>query len=436
MQVTVTNIKSGKVSNGLSFRYGVAMFISAIVPPDGPQDTATTVTIFGQGFVAPVSVTITGVTGVTSWDVLSVAGTEIVAKTKPLPENPRTCGNFTAQVTVTNLDSGLKTEPAGQFTYQAVHPLITSVQIDSGTNTVQQYVPVAVPPSVAVCSTPWSSHRVTIRGSGFQQGMTVNFGPGPVVATFVDANTLTLAQLPDLSSIGLNQIGCTTGAGACGGRFVATQVSVTVNHPRNGCSDTLNGAIVINPCDTSCLVTGLTSMTFGAVPATNPTVGSTFSINLAFTPTPLTGAVTVDLTYVGFTATPATVTIPPSASPYQVFVTATSPGSGNIIASVGGGSCTVTAASALIEVEATMDMTIVGTGDVAALPLPSVGTSPCASGTCNWTFNQSPVRLTATPGGAGAFTGWSGATCGCTGTTSPCNVTMNQNRVCTATFTP
>jgi hypothetical protein len=350
MQVTVTNIKSGKVSNGLSFRYGVAMFISSFSPMEGPADTPTTVTIFGQGFVAPVSVVATA-GGLYQWDVLSVAGTEIVARSKPLPESARTCGDVTATLTVTNIDSNTVATATNPFTYRAIRPLITSVQIDSGTNTVQQYVPVAVPPSVAVCSTPWSSHRVTIRGSGFQQGMTVNFGPGPVVATFVDANTLTLAQLPDLSSIGLNQIGCTTGAGACGGRYVPTQVSLTVSNPRNGCSDTLNGAVVVNPCDTSCLVTGLTSMSLGAVAPPNPqTVGTPFTIPLAFTPTPLTGAVTVDLTYVGFTATPATVTIPPSASPYQVFVTATSPGSGNIIASVGGGSCTVTAASGLITV--------------------------------------------------------------------------------------
>lgn len=435
-QVTVTNIKSGKASNSLGFRYGVAMFISSFSPMEGPADTATTVTIFGQGFVAPVTVVATA-GGLYQWDVLSVAGTEIVARSKPLPESARTCGDVPATLTVTNVNSNTTATATNPFTYRAIRPLITSVQLAGGGNTVLQYVPVAVPPSVAVCSTPWSSYPVTIKGSGFQQGMTVNFGPaGPVVATFVDANTLTLAQLPDLTSVGLNSISCTTGAGACGSRFVPTQVSVTVNNPHNGCSDTLNGAFLINPCDTTCLITGLTSMTFGAVPATNPTVGSTFSIDLAFTPTPLTGAVTVDLTYVGFTATPATVTIPPSASPYPVFVTATSPGSGNIIASVGGGSCTVTDASALIEVEATMDMTIVGTGDVAALPLPSVGTSPCASGTCNWTFNQSPVRLTATPGGAGAFTGWSGATCGCTGTTTPCTVTMNQSRACTATFTP
>jgi len=347
-QVTVTNISNGKKSSGVGFRYGLKMFISSFSPMEGPADTPTTVTIFGQGFVAPVSVVATA-GGLYQWDVLSVAGTEIVARSKPLPESARTCGDVTATLTVTNVNSNTTATATNPFTYRAIRPLITSVQLAGGGNTVLQYVPVAVPPSVAVCSTPWSSYPVTIKGSGFQQGMIVNFGTGDVVATFVDANTLTLAQLPDLTSVGLNSISCTTGAGACGSRSVATQVNVTVRNPHNGCVDTLNGAIVINPCDTSCLITGLTTLSLGAVVGT-PQVGSSFSIPLTFTPTPLSASATVDLTYVGFTATPASVTIPPSSSPYTIIVTPTSAGSGNIIASVGGGSCTVTAASGLITV--------------------------------------------------------------------------------------
>ncbi|HVN32596.1 MAG TPA: IPT/TIG domain-containing protein [Thermoanaerobaculaceae bacterium] len=352
--VTVTNIGNGKVSNTADFRYGVTMFISSFTPMDGPADTPTTVTIFGQGFAAPVNVVATA-GGQYQWDVLSVAGTEIVARSKPLPDSARQCTDVAATLSVTNVNSNTSFStdnmvPPQAFTYRAIRPLISSVQIDGGGNYVQQYVPVAVPPSVLACSTPWSSHNVTVRGSGFQQGMTVSFGGlTPVPATFVDANTLTLSSLPDLSSISLNQIGCTTGAGACGNRFVQTQVSVSVNNPHNGCSDTLNGAIIINPCDTGCLITGLTSMSLGAVVGT-PQVGSPFMIPLTFTPSPLTASATVNLTYVGFAASPGSVTIPPSSSPYPIIVTPTLAGSGNIIASVGGGSCTVTASSGLITV--------------------------------------------------------------------------------------
>jgi hypothetical protein len=251
MQVTVTNIKSGKVSNGLSFRYGVTMFISSFTPMEGPADTATTVTIFGQGFVAPVSVEIAGMS-VPQWDVLSVSGTEIVSRSKPIPESARTCGDASGAITVINIGSNTKATSTQSFTYRAIRPLITSVQIDSGTNTVQQYVPVAVPPSVAVCSTPWGNHRVTIRGSGFQQGMMVSFGCTPEVpATFVDATTLTLAKLPDLTCQGLNQVDCVPPTG--GKRNTSTPVSLTVHNLTNDCRDTLNGAIVIVPCDQTCL---------------------------------------------------------------------------------------------------------------------------------------------------------------------------------------
>ena len=436
-QVKVTNLGNGKVSNGVGFRYGVTMFISSFTPMEGPADTPTTVTIFGQGFVAPVSVEIAGMS-VPQWDVLSVSGTEIVSRSKPIPESARTCGDASGAITVINIGSNTKATSTQSFTYRAIRPLITSVQIDSGTNTVQQYVPIAVPPSVAVCSTPWGNHRVTIRGSGFQQGMTVNFdGLAPVPTTFVDATTLTLEKLPDLTSVSLERISCTTGAGACGNRFIPTQVGITVNNPRNGCSDTLNNAVVINPCDNSCLVTGLTTMSLGAVAPPNPqTVGTPFTIPLTFTPTPLTAAATVDLTYVGFTATPTSVTIPPSSSPYTIIVTPTSAGSGNIIASVGGGSCTVTAASGVITVNAvTFGLTVTKSGNPAGAGITSLpaGLAACAGATtpCVGTFNQgTPVTLSAsTPA---TWTG--GCTPSGTNPTASATVTMDSAKTCNAAF--
>jgi len=434
-QVTVTDISNGKVSNGMGFRYGVTMFISSFSPMEGPADTPTTVTIFGQGFVAPVSVEIAGIS-VPQWDVLSVAGTEILARTKPIPESARTCGDTGGAITVINIGSNTKATSTQSFTYRAIRPLITSVQIDGGGNFVQQYVPVAVPPSVAVCSIPWSSHNVTIHGSGFQQGMTANFGSGPVVATFVDSNTLTMA-LPDLTSVGLNQVSCTTGAGACGNRSVPTLVSVTVDNPHNGCSDTLGGAIVINPCDGGCLITGLTTLGLGAVAPPNPqTVGTPFTIPLTFTPTPLSASATVNLTYVGFTASPASVSIPPSSSPYPIIVTPTSAGSGNVIASVGSGSCAVTASSGVITVNAlTFGLTVtksgnVAGGDIASLPL---GLASCLGATtpCTGTFNDGTlVTLTAS-----TVANWSGS-CAPSGTnpTASATVTMDAIKSCNADF--
>ena len=273
-QVTVTNIKSGKASNSLGFRYGVTMFISSFSPMEGPADTATTVTIFGQGFVAPVTVVATA-GGLYQWDVLSVAGTEIVARSKPLPESARTCGDVPATLTVTNVNSNTTATATNPFTYRALRPFITSVLIDGLVNTVQQYVPVAVPPSIAVCSTPWSSHTVTIKGSGFQQSgglslMTVSVGCTPEVpTTFVDANTLTFT-LPDLTCQSPNQVGCVPPTG--GSRNVSTPVNVTVHNLANDCRDTLNSAIVIVPCDQTCLAVPTPTPTPTPTPAPPPVI--------------------------------------------------------------------------------------------------------------------------------------------------------------------
>jgi hypothetical protein len=414
-QVTVTNIKSGKASNSLAFRYGVTMFISSFTPMEGPADVATTVTIFGQGFVAPVSV-VAVAGGQYQWDVLSVAGTEIVARSKPLPESARTCGDVTATLTVTNIDSNTVATATNPFTYRAIRPLISSVQIDGGGNTVTQYLP-------GTCNLTWASHTVTIRGTGFQSGMLARIGSvGPVITTFVDANTLTL-RLPDLTGIGLNSIRCDDGGGA-GSRFVPTPVEVTVINPRNSCENTLGGAIILNPCIITCQILPAPTVS-GVAPNFGPITGGTSVI--------ITGTNFVNSSLsVTIGGAPATGVAFIDANNIQAITPAHTPAGGPLAVTVfcGGQSGTLAA----FTYTATMDMTIVGTGDVSSNVAPFVGASPCSSGTCNWTFNNSVVTLTVTT--TGTFDGWAGSSCGCSGTTTPCTVTMNQARACTASFTP
>jgi hypothetical protein len=413
--VTVTNISNGKKSAGVDFRYGVTMFISSFTPMEGPADTPTSVTIFGQGFVAPVSVEIAGVP-VPQWDVLSIAGTEIVARSKPIPEQARTCGDVGGAITVINIGSNQKVTSQQSFTYRAVRPLITSVQIDGGGNFVHQYLP-------GTCTVPWASHLVTIHGTGFQSGMQARIGSvGPVITTFVDANTLTLS-LPDLTQIGLNSVTCDDGGGT-GQRNVATPVEVTVINPRNSCENTLGGAIIINPCVTSCQILAAPTVS-GVAPNNGPIAGGTSVI--------ITGNNFVNSGLsVTFGGAPATGVSFIDANNIQATTPAHTP-AGPVAATVFCGGQNGSLPNAFTYT-ATLDMTISGTGDVTAAPAPFVGTSPCSSGTCNWTFNQSVVALTVST--TGAFDGWSGSSCGCTGTTNPCNVTMNQARACTASFTP
>jgi hypothetical protein len=419
--VTVTNLGNGKVSNGVDFRYGVTMFISSFTPMEGPADTPTTVTIFGQGFVAPVSVEVTAGGVQMQWDLQSVAGTEIVARSKAIPEQARSCGDVSGRITVINLNSNQKVTSEQSFTYRAVRPLITSVSVDGSANTVGQYLP-------GTCNTPWSSHTVTIRGTGFQSGMTVIFNgaaggsAGPVLATYVNANTLTLT-LPDLTALGLQSVQCDDGGGT-GSRNVPTPIEVVVTNTHNGCSNGLGGALILAPCVTTCQILPAPTVS-GVAPNNGPIAGGT-SVLITGTNFVNSG---LSVTFGGLLASGISFI---DANNLQATTPARTP-AGTVAVTVLCGGQSGTNATAFTYT-ATMDMTIAGTGDVAASPAPFVGTSPCSSGTCNWTFNQSVVQLTATT--TGTFTGWSGSTCGCTGTTTPCNVTMNQARACTATFTP
>jgi hypothetical protein len=314
--VTVTNITNGKRSTGADFHYGVGMFISSFTPMEGPADTATTVTIFGQGFVAPVSVVAT--TG-GAWDVLSVAGTEIVVKTRPLPADPHACNDVPTTFTVTNINSNTSFTSTQSFVYRGVHPLITSVQVDAGGNAMLQ-----CGGACAACAT----HTITVRGSGFLTAgvpstMTVTLdgssggSTGPLIATVLDANTMTIS-VSDLSGFTMAQADCSPPAG--GRRNISTPVTVRVNNTRYGCDDVLNGALVIVPCDTITCAAGPTptptpvpipTLAISPSPQTvsaSGTLPATVSFTITVSPAQ---AITVAVTYGGsfaFTAPPATVT--------------------------------------------------------------------------------------------------------------------------------
>ena len=424
VSVTVTNTGTGKVSNAMPFTYGQAMFISGISPLQGPAGTSVTIT--GQGFVSPVSV-IWG--SGTSWSVLSVAGTQVVAQAV-LP--PGQCSGGSGTVKVTNLDSGLSAVSTDSFTYSSAIPLVASVRIDGGGNTVTQYAP----PN---CTTAWSSHTITIKGSGFQ-GPTanVNIGPvGPLVGTVVDATTITLSALPDLTAVTLNQITCSTGGGVCGQQSVPTPVSVTVTNPTTGCSNTLANAIIINPCDTSCHAS-LNSLTFNPAPGTTQTSGVSFQLSLAFTPSPSTSPVTVTLSYIGFSGSPGSALIPAgAASPVIVPVTLTNTGgtavTGNITATAGGGgSCApITVTSAPITVLPTVTLAVTLAGNAAGNSVSSSPIGISCLGTCSSTFAlNTSVQLNAVADIAVTYSG----DCSNLSPLASNPLVMNASKNCTVTF--
>jgi hypothetical protein len=120
--VTVKNIASGIVSNAtVTFSYSPAVRITSnsngtqsAFPPFSP------VTIFGQGFQAPVAVTLAGIPAF----VQSVSATEIVV----LPSQPllSSCDNITGDIAVVNIDTG-DGATGGAFTYVVPKPSISNV---------------------------------------------------------------------------------------------------------------------------------------------------------------------------------------------------------------------------------------------------------------------------------------------------------------------
>jgi hypothetical protein len=110
VQVSVVNVLTGKVSdNTLPYRYGEAMFVSAITPNTGYILGWNPATIYGQGFVAPVQVEVTA-GGITKQaEVLSVSGTSIQVKMPPFAElvGAQGCTPVPATFRVTNIGSNL-----------------------------------------------------------------------------------------------------------------------------------------------------------------------------------------------------------------------------------------------------------------------------------------------------------------------------------------
>jgi hypothetical protein len=414
VQVTVTNINNGKKSDGAAFRYGVGMFISSFTPMEGPADTATTVTIFGQGFVAPVTVVAT-LGG--QWDVLSVAGTEIVARTKPLGDNAHACDGGSTTFTVTNINSNASYTSTQPFTYRGVHPLITSVQIDGGGNLMAQ--------CGGTCLSACGAHTITIRGSGFQSPSTMAVTllgssggtAGPLIPSSGDANTLTVSAVIDLSGFTMATADCSPPVG--GKRNVSTAVSVQVTNIRYDCSDTLRGGIVVVPCDTVTCSAGpppaptLTSVSPNQGPynATTPVVinGTNF-VNSGLSAT-FGGTNATLVTFVNSTQLTATA---PTGTPGPV----------TVVVNTGGQSAALAAG---FTYNPQLTVTLAGTIASNSVSSSPAGISGCTS-SCSAVFSyNASVNLNVT----GVTTGVWSVDCSGTGNST---VTMNGNKSCTVTF--
>jgi IPT/TIG domain-containing protein len=173
--VTVRNIGSGIVSNGVSYRFTPAVQLTAISNNVQRTDVPfTAVTIYGQGFDAPVAVTLAGVAAI----IQSVSATEIVV----LPVFPilSGCANLTGDVVVTNINTG-DTASGLSFTYIVPQLAITDVQPPVGEAGGSATITgVNFPQTIADAEVKFGTRTAFVTGIVPGSSLTVTVPPGAV----------------------------------------------------------------------------------------------------------------------------------------------------------------------------------------------------------------------------------------------------------------
>ena len=248
VNITVININSQtRTTLAAGFRYVAQIQITAAGPTEGLASGGTRVTIDGNGFVAPVAVTIGGIAA----QPISVSGTRIIALTSPVALT--SCEDVEGPITVTNISNGdLATGP--DFTFRVLKPVIFGVS----------------PNNVLPGGT------VVISVANPQPGLNrIKIGDRVVFATpvFNDDGTVATFTVTVPNNFTFATEACTVG-GATGTRQVPLNVSVTYENVQSSCSDTVDNALTINPCATPpcpCTAPGNAVITPAACPTVTPT---------------------------------------------------------------------------------------------------------------------------------------------------------------------
>ncbi len=226
VDVLVKNLNSGFSTVASSvFQYGSGganvPFVSSIGPAEGPYSGGTVVTVYGQGFDAPVAVEM----GTLAQTVLSVTGTEIVVRTNAIQVT--SCNDISGETRVVNIETN-ESATGPNFIYRVPQTVVTGVSPGSGTAN--------------------GNTTVTISGQGFQSPLRVLFGDqaGSVQSVSADGTQI-VVKTPTFSGT-LNTEACGDG----GERFVPTAVDVQVENLVTTCEDSLSQAYVFLPTDTTC----------------------------------------------------------------------------------------------------------------------------------------------------------------------------------------
>lgn len=206
-----------------AFKYGPDLKITALSSTIGLIGGGDIVTIYGQGFDAPVAVTFAGVGA----QVISVSNNEIVARTGSYYDP--NCSDHSGNVTVTDVDCGISASCTGCWTYITPKLNISYITPTSGD----------------------FPGAISIYGFGFYPPFDILFGSsGALGYTYVDETQITGVGIPPFTGT-YDTESCTDAFGCAGTRNINTPVDISVESLSTGCSDKFSSFFYIPP-DTTC----------------------------------------------------------------------------------------------------------------------------------------------------------------------------------------
>ncbi|MFE7745986.1 beta strand repeat-containing protein [Nocardia sp. NPDC057455] len=329
--VQITATTPGGTSNGVSYSYVPVPALTSAVPSSGPAAGGTTVTLTGTNLTGATAVTF-GATPASSFTVNSA--TQITAVAPP--------GAGTVQVTATTPGG---TSNGVSYTYTPV-PALTSAVPGSG--------PAA------------GGTTVTLTGTGLSTATAVRFGTTAAAFTVNSSTQITAIAPPGTGTVAVTVI--TPGGTSNGVPYTYAAVpTLTGVSPNQGPT---SGGNTVTLTGTG--LTGATTVTFGATPATSFAVVSATQIT-AVVPPGFAGAVNITVT------TPGGATTLPSSYFYLTIPTLTgvSPSSGPL---AGGNTVTLTGAHFLgattvrFGATAASAFTVVSDTQITATAPPGTGT--------------------------------------------------------------
>lgn len=231
VDVLVRNQRTGAaVIRQSAFKYGqTSIFISSIGPGAGPYQGGTRVTLFGNGFDAPVAVSFAGFP---ARQVISVTGTEVLAMTDGIAVT--SCNDVAGPTRIVNIETSVGTD-GPEFTYIVPRALIVDVD-----------------PSV-LPAVPDPSSTVTVTGQNFEDPVRVLFGDSAGGNPMVSDDGTEIVVNPPAFNGNFPTEDCTTTDGLEGNQAQPVRVDLRVTNLFTTCTDVFPNGITYNPPDSDCI---------------------------------------------------------------------------------------------------------------------------------------------------------------------------------------